>query len=67
MAFVITNEDGEFYGGFDSVEARPVWYGVKRKNCYLDEPVADLVLKQLGELGFTKLKKKYADPPPVHQ
>lgn len=63
MSYVIVNEDGNFYGGFDSEEAQPVWYGVKRKNCYLDEPIADLVLKQLGQLGFTKLVKEHAEPP----
>lgn len=57
---VLVNEDGHLYAGFSSETSRPVWAKLRREECVLDEPMADSVLRQLTQLGFTKIAKRDA-------
>ncbi len=56
MNWTIQNAEGEFYAGFQ--EGKPVWFRSRRKETRFDETTANLVLKQLTQLGFSGLEKK---------
>lgn len=60
MASVIVNDQGKLYEGFSTDEARPIWRVSKSHKCILDDAVADQVLSQLHQLGFTKCAKRPA-------
>lgn len=61
MEFVIVNDRGELYQAFDSEKSKPKWVRGMRQECRLGEDVADLVVRQLTRLGFTKFVKRPAD------
>lgn len=61
MQFVIVNDRGDLYRGFDSEEAKPKWVRGMRPDCRMEETVADQVVKQLTQLGFAKFVKRPAD------
>lgn len=61
MAAVIVNDKGKLYEGFSSEESRPIWRVAKTQKCILDDEVADKVLSQLHQLGFTRCAKRPAD------
>lgn len=56
MQYTISNEEGEFYAGFQDGE--PVWSKTPGSQTLFDEWIADAILKQMTQLGFTRLKKK---------
>lgn len=53
MECVIVNADGELYAGF--LDGKPHWIRTKRTECLMAEPLAETVLRQLTQLGFTDL------------
>ena len=57
---VIVNGDGEYYAGFDGKTGKPVWFKAQRKDCKLDDYLADMVLSQLTALGFQGITKEAA-------
>lgn len=61
MQFVIVNDRGDLYRGFDSEEAKPKWVRGMRPDCRMDESLADAVVSQLTQLGFSKFVKRPAD------
>lgn len=56
MQYVIENEDGEFYAGFQ--EGKPVWFRSRRPETRFDAALADTIMRQLTHLGFQKIEKK---------
>jgi hypothetical protein len=58
MDYVIVNDAGLLYTGFDSEKGKPMWAKVKRPECVMTEAVADAVVRQLTQLGFTKFVKR---------
>lgn len=61
MASVIVNEKGELYRGFETEKARPVWVRNMHDDCVMEDAMADQVIRQLTQLGFTKFVKRDAD------
>jgi hypothetical protein len=59
--FVIVNDEGELYYGFDSDSCKPVWKKTKREGCAMPEQLADAALKQLKALGHEKIVKRPAN------
>jgi hypothetical protein len=60
MTYVIVNEEGQLYGGFDSEKSRPIWFKTMREGCGMPESIADAAMKQLAALGFSKIVKRNA-------
>lgn len=58
MNYVIVNDAGLLYGGFQ--EGKPVWFKTKRDDCVMDEDTADACVRQLTQLGFGKVVKRIA-------
>ena len=58
--FVIVNDEGLLYGGFDSEKSKPIWFKAKKDKCELPEDVADTAVRQLQALGFDKVVKRPA-------
>ena len=56
MSYVLKNEQGLYYGGY--ADSAPILYRTKREETKFDDEVADKVLKQLTDLGFTGWKKE---------
>lgn len=61
MASVIVNDRGELYAGFDSEKSKPIWRRNKTETCVLDDGMAEAVVRQLTQLGFTKFIRRDAD------
>lgn len=58
--FVIINDEGQLYGGYNGEIGRPIWFKTKREGCELEEAVADACIKQLKQLGYEKIVKRPA-------
>lgn len=61
MQYVIVNDEGCLYAGFETERARPVWRRTKVRECLIDEGIVDTVISQLKQLGFTKVAKREAE------
>ncbi len=59
MNCVIVNANGLLYAGFEG--GKPVWRKMKSDKCQMEEAVADAVVRQLTDLGFTEFTKRNAN------
>lgn len=55
MAFVVRNEAGRYYAGFQ--RDQPVWFASCGECSRFDEKTADIIVRQLTALGFTGIEK----------
>ncbi len=58
--YVIVNDKGELYYGFDSQAGKPDFKKSKRDGCEMTEQMADMAVKQLKQLGYERIIKRPA-------